>query len=104
MQTRNVTQVPAVSRLRLWLVGDRTQAWLARKLGVSRPTVYRWCQGENAPDPVRRRQIQDISGGFIHQDDWFTGDELADAYGFCRTAWRRLKRRQELKEGENEEV
>ena len=93
MFLRDVTQVPAVIRLRSWLVGEKTQSWLSRRLGVSRPTVYRWWQGENAPDPVRRRQIHDLSAGEVAVDDWYTDDELREAYKFSRTAKRRFRRR-----------
>ena len=93
MLTKDTTCVPAIAHMAEWLVGDRSQGWLATLLGVARPTVYRWCQGENAPEPHQRRAIHDLSKETVHFDDWYTDDQLRAAYAHSRTRKRRLARR-----------
>lgn len=95
MRAKDVTRAPAIRQMRLWLTGHRTQGWLARQLGVSRPTVYRWVQGENSPDPVRRRQVQDLSQGLVQFDDWYTDEEFEAAYQFSPRLYRKKNARRE---------
>ena len=85
MLDRDATGVPALAAMKSWLTGDRTQPWLAEKLGVSRPTVYRWCSGEHAPDACYRRAMQDLSRGVVNVDDWFTDEQLEMAYRFAKS-------------------
>lgn len=47
-----------------------TQAELARRLGVTPVTVWRWEHGQGAPGPVQQAKL-------IHELE-FTGDELRD--------------------------
>jgi len=96
MIEKDSTAAPALQRLQAWLSGDRTQKWLAEKLGVSRPTVYRWTIGEHAPDAHYRRAIHDLSKGVIHFDDWYTNEQLELAYAFSRTKRRRVERRRQF--------
>ena len=93
MLPKDTSSVPALQHMAEWLVGERTQAWLAQQVGVARPTVYRWFKGENAPEPHQRRAIHDLSKERVHFDDWYTDDELRQAYAFSRTRKRRLARR-----------
>jgi hypothetical protein len=92
--------VPGVRLIRIWLAEDRTQTWLAERCGVTAPTVYRWYQGENAPDPISRRVIHDLSRKtdiHIHFDDWYTDDEIRRAYRYSpRSLIARLRRREKL--------
>lgn len=99
MRPRDTTRTPALTRMRDWLDGaaGRSQAWLADQLIVSRSTVYRWVQGENAPDAAQRRKIHDLSVGMVHFDDWYTDEELRDAYRFSpRMLQKKLTRRQDI--------
>lgn len=97
MLPKDTTGVPAIARMPKWLIGDRTQGWLAQVLPVARPTVYRWCQGEHVPEPHQRRAIHDLSKGYVHFDDWYTEDEIRAAYAHSRTLGRRLKRREQIR-------
>jgi hypothetical protein len=91
---KDATKAPALALLVQWLADtNRTESWLAEILDVSRPSVYRWRTGEHAPDACYRRAIHDLSGGFVHFDDWYTDDQLRMAYAFSRTIKRRLARR-----------
>jgi hypothetical protein len=91
---KDATQAPALERLVQWLSRiQRGESWLAEMLDVSRPTVYRWRTGEHAPDACYRRAIHDLSGQDVHFDDWYTDDQLRQAYAFSRTLKRRLSRR-----------
>jgi len=94
MIEKDSTQVPALQHIKDWLADRmRSQGWLSEVLGVSRPTVYRWCTGEHAPDAHYRRAIHDLSKGAVHFDDWYTDEQLRLAYAFSRTRKRRLARR-----------
>ena len=93
MIAKDITKVPALKRMKKWLVGERSQAWLAGQLGVSRPTVYRWCQGENAPEAHQRQAMHDLSKGEVDFDDWYTDEQLQMAYAHNRTRKRRMARR-----------
>jgi DNA-binding XRE family transcriptional regulator len=52
-----------------------TQTALARKLGVSQPTVSAWKDGSSRPDAVMRRALALAVG--IPEDAWLTEDETA---------------------------
>ena len=71
---------PALLAMRTWLVGERNQSWLARKVGVSRPTIFRWVTGECSPEPQFRQAIHELSRGVVNFDDWYTDEQLAVAY------------------------
>lgn len=65
-----------VARLRLveWLSQEgRSQAKLARLLGVSQPSVYAWIKGNSRPEPPLRAVLAEATG--IPADDWETGEE-----------------------------
>ena len=55
-----------------------TQAELARRLGVTPVTVWRWEHGHGAPGPVQQAKLIDV----LH----FTGDELRDLISLADTA------------------
>lgn len=46
--------------IELFAAADRTPAWLARRLGVSRPTVGRWVQGERPVPASRVEKIREL--------------------------------------------
>lgn len=75
----------SAGKLRDWLDKgrpDRSQDWLARVLGVSQPTVYRWVTGEFRPDTHFRWAIHYLSEGKVSFDGWFFPDEKKLAYLF----------------------
>lgn len=67
-----------VARLKLvdWLANDgRSQAELARLLGVSQPAVYNWLRGTSRPEPPLRAVLEELTG--IPVGEWETGEERA---------------------------
>lgn len=61
------------------LTGEEiTQAELARRLGVTPVTVWRWEHGQGAPGPVQQAKLIDVLE--------FTGDELRDLISLADTA------------------
>lgn len=58
-------------RLGEWLeTNERSAAWLARQLEVSRETVSAWIAGEFSPSAARAAQIEEITGGAVRADGW----------------------------------
>jgi len=72
--------------LKDWLVAGkkhgRSQQWLARLLGTSQPTVFRWITGENRPDVHFRFALQYLTKGKIKMADWFYEEERKLAFWF----------------------
>lgn len=56
---------------------DRTQGWLARKLGVSPSTVNRWIKGTKPLLPHRRREISLILGVSVADIGTDTPEDVA---------------------------
>ena len=53
-----------------WLErNERSAAWLARRLDVSRETVSAWLSGEFSPSAARAAQIEEITGGAVRAED-----------------------------------
>lgn len=71
------TETPALIRMREWLSADksRTKAALARKLGVSPPSVHAWFEGQTRPEPHLRVALHDLTG--ISPEEWWTEAERA---------------------------
>lgn len=53
-----------------WLMrNERSAAWLARRLEVSRETVSAWLAGEYSPSMARAQQIEEVTEGAIKAAD-----------------------------------
>ena len=53
-----------------WLErNERSAAWLARRLEVSRETVSAWLAGEYSPSAVRAQQIEEITEGAVKVEE-----------------------------------
>ena len=62
-----------LDELRRWVskeagVGGAVLRRLARRLGVSLRTVYRWIHGQNEPSQAGRRQIREALGKLQGED------------------------------------
>lgn len=58
-------------RLGEWLeTNERSAAWLARQLEVSRETVSAWIAGDFSPSVERAVKIEEITGGAVRADGW----------------------------------
>ncbi|MCM8748025.1 helix-turn-helix transcriptional regulator [Thermomicrobiaceae bacterium CFH 74404] len=67
----------------LWLVQRRaelglSQAALARRLGVSQPTVARWESGEHVPELTTLLRLADQLGLRLHLDIEAPGERVAE--------------------------
>lgn len=63
-------------RLKTWLSADkksRSQAALARLLGVTQPAVSQWLRGVSRPEMPHRVAIEHLTG--IHADEWLSKGE-----------------------------
>ena len=69
------TDVPARAALRRWIDADqqRSQASLARAVGVSQPSVSAWLTGPSRPESHHREVLEALTG--IPADDWKTARE-----------------------------
>lgn len=57
-------------RLGEWLdKNERSAAWLARRLEVSRETVSAWLSGEYSPSMARAQQIEEVTDGQVKAAD-----------------------------------
>jgi transcriptional regulator with XRE-family HTH domain len=56
-----------------------TQAELARRLGISQPSVSEWTRFQSRPESHFRKAIQGALG--IPENDWMTAAELRIATG-----------------------
>ncbi len=70
----------ARAALQAWLDGDgdgpeRTQAALARALGIAGPSVNGWVLGRSRPEPHLRQSLEFLTG--IPAGDWDTDAERA---------------------------
>lgn len=68
----------ARAALQAWLDGpgpERTQAALARTLGIAGPSVNGWVMGRSRPEPHLRLSLEILTG--IPASDWDTDDERA---------------------------
>jgi DNA-binding transcriptional regulator YdaS (Cro superfamily) len=63
-------------QLKRELVGERTQTWLAARLGVGQPAVSGWVLGERRPEPPYRTAIELVLPN-VHEEDWLTAEEQA---------------------------
>ena len=53
-----------------WLeANERSAAWLARRLDVTRETVSAWLRGEYSPSMARAQQIEEVTEGAIKAAD-----------------------------------
>lgn len=53
-----------------WLEqNERSAAWLARRLEVSRETVSAWLSGEYSPSAARAQQIEEITEGAVRVEE-----------------------------------
>ena len=53
-----------------WLEqNERSAAWLARRLDVTRETVSSWIRGEYSPSMARAQQIEEVTEGAIKAAD-----------------------------------
>lgn len=68
-------------RLDAWLKREeRSNAWLARQIGVSRSAVYQWTTGGALPSAYHIAQIQHLTRYEVTASDFATVDrEAADA-------------------------
>lgn len=68
-------QTDALRRLMKWMSRDpkRTQAWLARQLGVSAPSVHAWMKGQTRPEPHLRKALRELAS--IPEESWWNDDE-----------------------------
>jgi len=55
------------------LVGERTQAWLAAKVGKRQSAVSRWINGSSRPEGYMREALEIVLG--IPPADWLTAKE-----------------------------
>lgn len=71
------TDVPARAALRRWVGADqrRSQAALARTIGVTQPSVSAWLAGPSRPESHHREALELLTG--IPADDWKTESERA---------------------------
>ena len=83
-QLRARWEATALARaLALWLVQRRaelrlSQAALARRLGVSQPTVARWESGEHVPELRTLLRLADQLGLRLHLDIEAPGERVAE--------------------------
>lgn len=69
-------ECPAVEKLEAWLSHkNRTQADLARKLGVTSPSVYAWRTRASRPVPLLREMIKRLTN--IPESAWEFPSERA---------------------------
>ena len=53
-----------------WLErNERSAAWLARRLDVSRETVSAWLAGKYSPSVARAQQIEEITEGAVKVEE-----------------------------------
>jgi len=88
-------KVPAIEKLASWMKASSDRKWphLARVLGVTATTVYRWSSGSYVPAPQFRLALQDLTKGEVLADDWLTDEEFKEAYAFSRSRRRRYAER-----------
>jgi transcriptional regulator with XRE-family HTH domain len=68
-------RTPARRALKSYIESKRglNQSQLARKLGISQPSVWAWLVGASRLEEPRRRVLERITG--IPADDWLTTKE-----------------------------
>jgi DNA-binding transcriptional regulator YdaS (Cro superfamily) len=70
--------------LKNWCDEERgRQAWLAREVGVSLPTMTRWVNGQDPIPEHRARQIERATGGVVTMEDMLP--DLASEFAYMRT-------------------
>ena len=64
-------------RLTQWIedVGV-SQAYVARKLGVTRAAVNNWCRGHNRPNLCKAIRLEQLSGGAVPARTWVERDDV----------------------------
>lgn len=69
------SQTDGLRRLIKWMGRDavRTQAWLARQLGVSAPSVHAWMKGQTRPEPHLRKALRELAA--IPEESWWNDGE-----------------------------
>lgn len=77
---------PAREALRVWLASnDKTQAWLARTVGVSAPSVVAWLDGTSRPVSHLREVLTSLTA--IPGADWeYPSERLARDQALARIA------------------
>lgn len=61
----------AHEKLRDWLRSEgRKKSWLAQQAQVRPGTVTAWVSGESKPSRVHRGRIEELTGGWIRQEQW----------------------------------
>lgn len=67
----------AIADLESWLTEqERTQAWLAKALGVSAPSVNAWFARQTRPQPHLRETIEVITNGAVTREGWLFPSEI----------------------------
>lgn len=66
---------PAGTRLKIWIEANSSQSDVARKLGVSQPTVSAWVNGRARPEPHLRDALFALTD--IPVPEWDSPEEQA---------------------------
>lgn len=71
MTNSEQTAVPNGQKLKAWIKesGFRREH-VVKLIGCDRSRLFRWEKGEICPQPVFRRKIEEITGGYIKAGEW----------------------------------
>lgn len=64
----------------------KSQAWLAKRIGIGQQSISMWLRGENTPGAAHQKAIQLATG--INVDDWLTAEERRHLATVERRVWR----------------
>lgn len=95
---------PSARLLRKWLdEKNLTIDWLAKALGTSQSTVYRWTTAEFRPEAHFRMAIESLTQAAVPFDGWFLSEELELARLYDDEKMRRRALRQGNPAAEHDE-
>ena len=67
----------ASHRLSQWIgKAGVSQAYVARKLGVTRAAVNNWCRGNNRPNLCKAFRLEELSGGSVPAKLWMEIEDV----------------------------